>query len=272
MIKGNFHTHTCFCDGADTPETMAERALMEGFTVFGFSGHSYVPFDNCCMSPSRTEAYILEVRRLKDVYDGRLQILLGTEQDYFSIIDRTPYDYVIGSVHYLPVGEGYAAVDDTAEKAIRATREFFGGDPYRFVRAYYELVARLFERVDADIIGHIDLVTKFQEREPYFDTGCDAYRRCWQEAVEALLPYRKPFEINTGAMSRGMRRTPYPSPEILRFIRERGGSIVINSDAHSADGIGVGREEAVALARACGFCSQLIPDGQGGLTEAPLII
>ena len=27
MIRANFHTHTTFCDGADTPEEMVDRAL-----------------------------------------------------------------------------------------------------------------------------------------------------------------------------------------------------------------------------------------------------
>ncbi len=270
MIKCNFHTHTVFCDGANTPSEMADSAYADGYTVLGFSGHSYVAFDSCCMDSMKTQKYISEVLTLKTAYAGKMDILLGIEQDYYSNIDIVPYEYVIGSVHYLDIGGEYIAVDNTPDIVKKAVSEHFSNDPYRLVKAYYELECRLFERVNADIIGHIDLITKFQDKAPYFDTDDDRYRVCWQEAVSELISYGKPFEINTGAMSRGWRLTPYPSPEILRFIRAHGGCIIINSDTHSADTIGFGREEAVILAKECGFDSQVIPDpNQGGFREVP---
>ena len=42
MIKSNFHTHTYFCDGKDSPEEMVLSAIERGFTTLGFSIHSYV--------------------------------------------------------------------------------------------------------------------------------------------------------------------------------------------------------------------------------------
>ncbi len=268
MIRCNFHTHTAFCDGKNTPSEMAARAYADGYAALGFSGHSYVAFDHCCMDREETRKYISEVQRLKASYAGKMDIWLGTEQDYFSDIDITPYEYVIGSVHYLHVGGNYIAVDDTPDIVKKAVRENFGGDPYKLVKAYYELECRLFERVHADMIGHIDLITKFQDKSPYFDTDDNRYRNCWQEAVSELISYGKPFEINTGAMSRGWRSGPYPSSEILRFIKARGGCIIINSDTHSADTIGFAREEAIILAKECGFESQVIPN-RDGFREIP---
>ena len=74
-------------------------------------------------------------------------------------------------------------------------------------------------------------------------------------AVDALLPLGIPFEINTGAISRGLRTTPYPTEEILRVIRESGGKVTYSSDCHRADTIACGFEDAVALAKRCGFKS-----------------
>ena len=37
MIKANFHTHTTMCDGKNTAEEMAERAVVLGFNQLGFS-------------------------------------------------------------------------------------------------------------------------------------------------------------------------------------------------------------------------------------------
>ena len=50
-----------------------------------------------------------------------------------------------------------------------------------------------------------------------------------------------------------MRTTPYPTKEILRVIREAGGKITYSSDCHKADFISCNFEDAVALAKKCGF-------------------
>lgn len=64
-----------------------------------------------------------------------------------------------------------------------------------------------------------------------------------------------PFEINTGAMSRGYRSAPYPSAALLKELCACGGRILINSDSHSADTIGYGFKQAQELAVVCGFKS-----------------
>ena len=75
MLRGNFHTHTVFCDGADTAQAMVEQALALGFTHLGFSGH---------MDPDihmDLEAYDAEIRRLQEAYRDRIEILRGVELD-----------------------------------------------------------------------------------------------------------------------------------------------------------------------------------------------
>ena len=61
------------------------------------------------------------------------------------------------------------------------------------------------------------------------------------------------FEINTGAMAKGYRTTPYPSQETLGIIREMGGRIVINSDCHRAELLDYCLEEAERYALSAGF-------------------
>ena len=46
-----------------------------------------------------------------------------------------------------------------------------------------------------------------------------------------------PFEINTGAISRGYQDNPYPSETVIKMIKERGGKFILNSDSHSVDTI-----------------------------------
>ena len=41
MQKHNFHTHTRYSDGHDTPREMIGEAVSRGFTALGSSDHSY---------------------------------------------------------------------------------------------------------------------------------------------------------------------------------------------------------------------------------------
>ncbi len=82
----------------------------------------------------------------------------------------------------------------------------------------------------------------------------------------------KIFEINTGAISRGFRTTPYPSRELLETIAKMGGRITITSDAHSTSGIVCSFDLAEQLALDCGFREIWVFDGKtfapAGIGEA----
>ena len=270
MIPFDFHMHTCFCDGTDTPTDMAASAFALGFTRIGFSGHATMSFESFSMSRTGAAAYRAEIGALRKTYEGRMTVLCGIEKDYFGEEPEDLYDYVIGSVHYLPSPEGFRALDESPAETSKTIAEVFGGDADAFAEAYFSLEARLFETVRADVIGHFDLLTKFEERVPLLHPDSPRYQNAWREAVEALIPYGKPFEINTGAISRGWRTTPYPAKEILDFLKEKGGHILLSSDSHRRETIGYGFTEARELALSCGFRTVLIPEGGGRLTEMPL--
>lgn len=254
LPKSNLHTHTCFCDGKDTPEEIVKAAIDAGMETIGFSGHAYVPRDeSSCMSPEGTEAYRAEIERLRAVYGDRIGILCGIEQDYYSPIPAQGYDYVIGAVHYLFLGNRFYSLDWRADILRDLIREEFSGDPIALARAYYEMVAELPERTGCDVIAHFDLITKFNECDPVFDESDPRYLRIALDTLDALLEKDKIIEINTGAISRGYRRTPYPAPIFLRRIAEKGGRVLFSSDSHKKETLLFGREEAIHLARAAGL-------------------
>ena len=233
-MKVDLHTHTTYCDGKNTPEEMARAAVAQGLDCLGFSGHGYAPYDaDACMTREGAAAYRAEVAALKEKYRGQLRILCGVEQDYWSDESTEPYEYVIGSVHYVRAGDELICVDDTPERAQKGVDAYFGGDWYAFAAAYFDTVADVAEKTKCDVIGHFDLVCKFNERERLFDERHPRYVRAWQAAVDRLLPYGKPFELNTGAMSRGYKTAPYPSMDMIGYIRDRGGKLILSSDSHS---------------------------------------
>lgn len=75
------------------------------------------------------------------------------------------------------------------------------------------------------------------------------------------------FEINTGAISRGYRTAPYPNPILLKELHAMRGRIIINSDSHAANTIGYHFDQAVKVARSCGFDRTLILKPGGGFRE-----
>ena len=236
MNYKNFHTHTVYGDGKDTPEQMVKAAIEQGFEALGFSEHSYTPCDlSYCMKTDKTDEYIKEIKSLKEKYAGKIRIYLGLEADlYFDGTNLDEFDYRIGSVHYIKVGDNFLTVDNSADEQKRDVEKYFGGSFDAYCTAYYEQLATVAEKTKASFIGHFDLVTKFNENDCLFSTKTPAYVSAWKNAADVLLKYNIPFEINTGAIARGKRITPYPAPEIARYITEKGGSLILSSDCHDS--------------------------------------
>lgn len=267
MITTDLHTHTSYCDGCDTPDEMAAEAYKRGFTSLGFSGHSFVPFDKeFCMNGEETAKYRADVERLKREYSGRMSIFLGLEQDSYSALPTEPYDYTIGSVHYILKGGVYYPVDVDIDTLNTLAEEHFGGDFDLLAEEYFSSVSNVVETTKCDIIGHIDLLSKFFEKTGYEPS--ERYLAAVKRAVAVLAEYRKPFEINVGPMTRGYRTSPYPSEEILREIKKVGGSIVISGDCHNKRYLGEYFAEAAALAVKCGFESRMILTENGFKEES----
>ncbi len=249
MIRSDFHCHTLFCDGKDSPEDMVRSALEKGLKAIGISGHSYAPFDPGCigMTPENEAKYRRQISRLKKRYEGEILVFCGIEQDIFSPAPKNPFDYSIGSVHYLKAGDSYIAVDDKPEILTGLRDSYFSGDIYALCAAYYETVSRVHEVTGCDIIGHFDLISKFNEDGSLFDREDPRYRAAWMSAADVLLKAGVPFEVNTGAMSRGYRTEPYPASDIIRYIGEKGGSFVLSSDAHRKEDLTFGFDKALEM-------------------------
>ena len=118
-------------------------------------------------------------------------------------------------------------------------------------------------RTGADIIGHFDLITKHSEKENFFDTESDEYREYAVSAAEALagkIPY---FEVNTGAIARGYRTTPYPDPFLMKKLRKLGFRPIISSDCHQREMLDCGFEQAEKLLIEAGFTERYILTNNG---------
>ena len=252
MLLQSLHTHSLYDDGHDTLLRMAQSAEAAGLDALGFSGHSPLPFTNdWAIDQSRLADYLCEARRLQAEFRGRFSLYCGVEWDSCSPLPAQKLDYLIGSAHYfpaLPDGTRFT-VDGSAQLLAQCAQVQFGSDTAAQADCYYACVARLAAVPQVDIVGHFDLITKFDEPHMRYPAAPPSARA----AMEQLVRAGKIFEINTGAISRGYRRTPYPAEPLLRLLREMDGKILFTADAHRACDTAFGYAGAVDLARRCGF-------------------
>jgi len=247
----NFHTHTNFCDGNHTAEEMVLAAIEKGFSVLGFSGHADTPFDRrYCMKD--LPGYIAEILRLKEKYAGKITVLLGTEEDAHHPIDKRSYDYTIGSSHYFLLNGKYYPIDS----GLDYFKEWITAWDYNIpalTEAYYSHFCDYLHREKPTIIGHWDLITKFDEKyEPLFFQN-PQYNALAEKFTAIALKSGSIFELNTGAIARGHRFTPYPAANLLRVIKKEGSSVILASDSHSVDTLDFGFAEARQLLKEEGF-------------------
>ena len=237
-MRQDLHTHTTYCDGKNSPEEMVLSAIEKGLDRIGICTHGYTAFDESyCIPHEEYGKFQDEIAALKDKYSDKIEVLCGVEQDVFSDTETDGFDYVIGSVHYVMAGDEYAPIDEMVEILDYVCEEYYGGDYYAVAESYYKSVAQVAKKTNCDIIGHFDLITKFNEGGALFDENNPRYIAAWKAAADELLKSGKLFEINTGAISRGYRTEAYPSAAIKQYISEHGGKFILSSDAHSIETI-----------------------------------
>lgn len=251
MIYSNFHTHSSFCDGKHTPEEIVQSAIECGMETLGFSGHAHAAFDPILCKVDAS-AYRSEILRLKEAYAEKLTILLGEEEDVYEQSERDKYDYIIGSLHYLKVGDKHHSLDWDYAKLLDCAAEF-ASDPLKLAQAYFETFCDYIETRRPDIIGHFDLITKFDEKHPPLFLGNPDYETMAEHYIARAAKSECLFEVNTGAISRGYRTSPYPSIPLLKTLKRLGARVVLSSDSHSKDTLLYQFDLALNILRDVGF-------------------
>jgi len=250
-MLANYHTHSTFCDGNNTPEEIVLHAISEGFDAIGFSGHGYTAFDfTYCMMD--TVGYLKEINRLKEKYKDKIQIYAGVEEDAFHLLSRDDYDYIIGSSHYFNIDGKYYPIDSNYD-CFKKCLELFGYDIEKLTNTYYSNFVDYLSKRKPDIIGHFDLITKFDELDNSLFLENKKYLEIAQKFAKEALKNDVIFEVNTGAISRGYRKQPYPHIDLLHTIKKQGGKLILSADSHAADTICSYFEDAKLLLKDVGF-------------------
>lgn len=250
-MLANYHTHTTYCDGKNTPEEIVLYAIEKGISSIGFSGHGYTPFDlRYCMKD--TIGYIEEISRLKNKYGKKIEIYCGVEEDAFSYVNRENFDYIIGSSHYFHVQDKYYPIDSNYDY-FKKCLELFDYDVITLAKTYYRTFVSYITDRKPDIVGHFDVITKFDEIDKQLFLNNTQYLKLAQEYIKIAAQSDVFFEVNTGAMARGVRKTPYLGESLLHILKTQGGKVILSSDCHSIELLNYYFDEMKYILRDVGF-------------------
>ncbi len=262
MLLSNCHTHTTYCDGKNTAEEMILSAIEKGFYSIGISSHSpMIGGADWTMKISEVALYIDEVNLLKEKYKDKIEVYCGIELDNFHEgTDLDKFDYSIGSVHQFRKNGAFYDVDYTPEMLRKITSEFFDGNWNEMAESYFNTLADFVINTEVDVVGHFDLITKFNEKVKQFSTEDAAYRISAYKAIDRILSAKPDiiFEVNTGAMFRCGNEAPYPEKFILEYLFKKGVKITITGDSHCCEALSFAYDKAVNLCKECGFKTSYI--------------
>lgn len=246
MIDYHIHTKLCGHASGETADYVNEAIRCE-LDEIGFSDH--LPLkggkeENLTMAFDELPNYVGEIMSLRKSFP-EIQIKLGVEADYIpgnefyikDILKKYPFDYVIGSVHYI----GKWAFDHPEK-----LKEWDKKDVDLVYKEYFELLRKSARTGLFDIIGHSDLVKKFGHRP---STGLS---KGLNDTAQVFKEYDVAVEINTSGLRKPVKEI-YPSLEILSMYQEYDVPIVFGSDAHAPGDVGRDFDKAISLAIQAGY-------------------
>ncbi|MBU9713128.1 histidinol-phosphatase [Evansella tamaricis] len=237
-MKFDLHTHHERCGHAvGKIQDYIESAIEKEFTVIGIADHTpYFSskedqlFPGIAMAKSQYTEYIREVLQLKEYYKEKIDVLLGIESDFFpdhietyrQHFDPYPFDYIIGSVHYVDEINIFkkGRWDGLTEEQQVQTKE-----------NYYQLIKHSAKSGLFQILGHIDAMKGFYP--PFSSIQTDVVQKTLKVIGEVGIA----IEVNTSGKTKDVGGW-YPSDDILEMACHYGVNVTFGSDAHHPSRIG----------------------------------
>ncbi len=244
----DYHMHTPLCRHA-VGETWeyAEQAVIAGLDEIGFSDHCPMPggYDAAFrMTADQMDEYFRMVEEARH-RQRSLPIRFGLEADYYPgteeyvrhLLASYPFDFVLGSVHYI----GDWGFDNP---------ELIEGFSARHVESiwadYFDLLRRAAASRLFDVLAHPDLVKKFGHR------ASGDLSRFYRPVLEEMQKAGTALEVSSAGLRKAVAEI-YPSLEFMRLANQAGVPITFASDAHSPGEVGHRFDALVAAAHQAGY-------------------
>jgi histidinol-phosphatase (PHP family) len=262
---------------------VVQAAVDAGFTTYGLSEHAprfqpehlypeeqhLVPRDLQLLF----ERYVASALALRQEYEDRLELLIGFETEALPVdtwaeqmraIRRSaPFDYMVGSVHSI----GDVWVDMNPATTERAAEACGGFEPLRC--RYFDSLAELVQTLQPEIVGHVDLIRRFEPADFRFSGAAMQHA---ERVLEAARASGSALEVNAAPVRRGFGPV-YPGPQVLARACLMGVPVTLGDDSHGPDGVGVGLDACLEAISAAGYREVHYltrRDGRVLLAQAPL--
>ncbi len=263
----DYHTHHERCGHAvGKLEEYVQRGIELGLQQLGLSDHlplihvnpdSYYP--EMAMPLAELPRYVEECLTLKERYRGIIDLRVGLEADYIEgyeeqireLLSPYPWDYLIGSVHFL----GEWDITDH-----RQTGGWEGKDVMEVYRRYYDAVRKSALSGLYDIIGHMDVIKRFGYGPQTPEEKAEA-RELELSALKAIASSGIAMELNASGLSKPCAEM-FPAEHVLQQAFTLGIPLTLGSDAHDPAKLGDGLQEARSLLWHTGFREVAVFEGR----------
>lgn len=269
-MRTDYHTHTE--RGPYTVEWLEaflRMASERGVEEYGVSEHGYrflqtrELFDNPWTDARRTEDLDAYMGMVLAAREAGHRVKFGIEMDYIpgcdeamrAFLAKYPFDYVIGSIHWL---------DDFGFDLAENLTTWDRWDLKDAYDHYFTILLQLAESRCFDIIGHPDVIKVFghEPDDPQFLLA-------WYERLaKAFRANDQVIEVSTAGLRKPVGKM-YPAPDFLRICYEHGVPIALSSDAHRPEDVGADYDAAVAYIREAGY-TEIATFAQHVRTMVPL--
>ena len=165
--------------------------------------------------------------------------LVGREDRVANLLDGRPWDYVVGSVHFM----GDDALDVHGEPDWEAFDIWRGGDPEKVWSRYFETLGEAARTGMFDILAHPDLVKVFGDRVGVPDGDL---RHFYERAMDGIADSDVAIEVSTAGLRKPAGEI-YPAAPFLEMCLDAGRPVALSSDAHTPEQLGYEYERAVDL-------------------------
>lgn len=265
MIPLDYHVHSTFSpDSPAIPEKLCHRAIELGIPELGFSEHWDVgPYEDTTRF-LKPEAWWNELERLRVLFAGQLTIRAGIEiaephlypEDTTGILSRLPFDYVLGSVHF--VGE-HMMFDENYFHQHTADEVY---------SAYFAEMDRMVRIADINVVAHFDIPAR--TAKPILGYEPARYEDVIRTTLAVIIERGLALDVNVSGL-RKLAQNIMPDPLILHWYHEMGGErVTLGSDAHRVEHLGLHLDQAVKAIQEAGLThvtqfeqrrSRLVPIG-----------
>ncbi len=249
----DYHTHHERCGHAEgTMREYIEKAIEIGLHQLGLSDHMPVIhmareklLPGLGMEIHELEEYVQEAIDFKKEYKNDIDIKVGLEADYIrgyeekieELLSPYPFDYLIGSVHFL--GEW----DFSDSRQMDGWRNKSVDDIYL---DYYTAIREAAESKLYDIVGHFDVIKKYghvpkNNIEPIIN-----------QTLQVIKANDMAVEINTSGLFKVVKEV-FPAPSIIKKIVEQNIPLTLGSDSHKPEQLQRGLEEGKKIIKELGI-------------------